>query len=373
MPGLSLAKPADIGFDSVRLQRAFDLLKNWADSDKIPSAGLCVGRKGKMIEPLLVGRQKVGKDAPAIRKDALFLTASITKPVAVGAAMMLVERGEMALDDAIKRYLPKFTGDGRDDVQIRHLMTHTSGLPDMIKENEQYRKDHKPFSAFVEAIYKEPLLFPPGTKVSYQSAGTALIAEIIHQISGRSAAEFLRKEVFEPLGMMDSSLGWEPAKKERIAAVRVPADLEGKDWNWNSPDWLGFGAPWGGMITSPADFARYCQMLLNGGILDNVRIFSPSAVRAMSMNQLAVMPKVPEEDRRCKPWGLGWRLNWPGHSSNFGDLLGPRSFGHWGATGTVCWMDPDTESFCILLTTQPQEPEGRFLARMCNVVCAAMI
>src|SRR5690349_17691129 len=127
MPGLSLAKPADIGFDPQRLQRACDLLKKWADDDKIPSAGLCIGRKGKMLEPLLVGRQKIAKDAPAIRKDALFLTASITKPVVVGTAMMLVERGDLALEDPVKRYLPKFTSDGRDDVQIRHLMTHTSG------------------------------------------------------------------------------------------------------------------------------------------------------------------------------------------------------------------------------------------------------
>jgi CubicO group peptidase (beta-lactamase class C family) len=85
------------------------------------------------------------------------------------------------------------------------------------------------------------------------------------------------------------------------------------------------------------------------------------------------MQKIPEEERRCRPWGLGWRLNWPGHSSNFGDLLGPRAFGHWGATGTVCWIDPENDAYCILFTTQPQEPEGRFLARICNVVCAAML
>jgi CubicO group peptidase (beta-lactamase class C family) len=373
MPGLSIAKPAEIGFDPVRLQRAFDMLKHWADADKIPGAGLCVGRKGKMLEPLLVGKQKPGKDGPAIRKDALFLIASITKPVTVGAAMMLVERGELALEDAVKRYLPKFTGEGRDDVQIRHLMTHTSGLPDMVKDNEELRKKHSPLSAFAEATYKELLLFPPGTKVSYQSMGTNLLAEIVHQIAGRSLAEFLRKEVFEPLAMNDTSLGWDPAKKERIAAIRVAPELEGKDWNWNSPYWLALGVPWGGMITSPADFARYCQMMLNGGSLDGVRILSPAAVRAMTTNQLAFMPKIPDEDRRSKPWGLGWRLNWPGHSSNFGDLLGTRAFGHWGATGTVCWIDPETEAFCILFTTQPQEPEGRFLARLCNVVCAAMV
>jgi CubicO group peptidase (beta-lactamase class C family) len=369
---LPVAKAADAGFDTNRLQKAFELLKHWADADKLPGAGLCVGRRGKLIEPLLVGRQAPEKDAAAIRKDALFLVASITKPVAVGAAMMLVERGELALEDPVNRYLPKFVGAGREAIQIRHLMTHTSGLPDMVASNEDLRKGHKPLSAFVEAICLEPLLFPPGTKVNYQSMGTALLGEIVHQASGQTLAEFLRKEVFVPLAMMDTSLGWDAAKKERIVAIRVAPELGGKDWNWNSAYWLGLGAPWGGLITSPADFARYCQMMLNGGSLDGTRILSPATVRAMTSNQLALMPKIPEEDRRCKPWGLGWRLNWPGHSSNFGDLLGPRAYGHWGATGTVCWIDPETDAYCILFTTQPQEPEGRFLARICNAVCAAL-
>ena len=286
---------------------------------------------------------------------------------------MLVERGELALEDPVSRYLPKFTGDGREGIQIRHLMTHTSGLPDMLPSNEALRKAHKPLSAFVEETCTTPLLFPVGTKVSYQSMGTAMLAEVVHQVAGRSLAEFLRKEVFLPLEMNDTSFGVEPQKKERVAAIRVAPEMEGKDWNWNSDYWLGLGAPWGGMITSPADFARYCQMMLNSGILDGVRIFSPATVRTMTTNQLAFMPRVPEEDRRCKPWGLGWRLNWPGHSSNFGDLLGTRSYGHWGATGTVCWIDPETESYCILFTTQPQEPEGRFLARACNAVAAALV
>src|SRR5258708_5292389 len=155
MSGLSLANPGEIGFDPVRLQRAFDLLKKWADTDKIPNAGLAVGRKGKMIEPLLVGRQRAEKDAPPIRKDALFLVASITKPLTVGAAMMLVELGELAVEDRVHRFIPKFTGDGRDDINIRHLMTHTSGLPDMVKSNEELRKGHKPLGAFIEAICSE--------------------------------------------------------------------------------------------------------------------------------------------------------------------------------------------------------------------------
>jgi CubicO group peptidase (beta-lactamase class C family) len=92
----------------------------------------------------------------------------------------------------------------------------------------------------------------------------------------------------------------------------------------------------------------------------------------MTTNQLAAMPQVPEQERRGRPWGLGWRLNWPAHSANFGDLLGPRAYGHWGATGTLVWIDPDTEAFFVLFTTQPQEPEGRLLARLSNVISSAL-
>src|SRR5262249_5606938 len=247
-------------------------------------------------------------------------------------------------------YVPAFAARGKGEVQVRHLMTHTSGLPDMVPDNEKLRKGHKPMRDFVASANDVALAFAPGTRVSYQSAGTLMLAEIVHQVSGKPVHEFVKKEIFDPRGMADTSLGWQQAKKERIAQVRQGAEEVKQDWTWNSAYWLGFGAPWGGMITSPADFARYCQMMLNGGELDGVRIWSPATVRTMTMNQLAFMPRIPEEDRRCRPWGLGWRLNWPAHSANFGDLLGPHTYGHWGSTGTVCWIDPDAGAFCILFT-----------------------
>ncbi|OAI50517.1 hypothetical protein AYO44_17715, partial [Planctomycetaceae bacterium SCGC AG-212-F19] len=324
LPMLPLAKTDEIGFIPARLQQAFDLLADWARKGRVPAAALCVGRKGKMVEPFLVGRQRPGEDAP-LRKDGQFLIASITKPVAAATAvMLLVERGLVALQDPVGMHVPKFAANGKQEVRVLHLLTHTSGLPDMLPNNDKLRAAHKPLAAFIDETCALPLLFPPGTKVNYQSMGIAMLAEIVHQVTGTSLREFVDKEIFRPLGMLDTSLGWQPAQKERIAGVHLSAEQLKTDWNWNTPYWLGFGAPWGGMVTTPADLARFCQMMLNGGALGAVRILSPATVRAMTTNQLAAMPDVPEEERRCRPWGLGWRLQWPAQPSSFGDFVGPR-------------------------------------------------
>jgi CubicO group peptidase (beta-lactamase class C family) len=363
MPTLNFAKPAEIGFDPSRLQRAFDLLRKWTENDQIPAAGICVGRHGKAVEPVFAGRAK---------DDSLFLVASLSKPVTVTAAMILVERGQITLDDYVASFVPKFADNGKKDVRIRHLMTHTSGLPDMLPDNLQLRQEKKPLAAFIESTCRQPLLFEPGTKVTYQSMGTAMLGEIVHQVSGIVLPEFLAKEVFAPLGMTDCWLGCDGAKLDRVLPVRLPKGATVHEVVWNTSYWLGLGAPWGGLITTPVDYARFCLAMLGGGKLGEARVLSPAAARAMASNQLEGMPKMPEEERRCRPWGLGWRLNWPGHSANFGDLLGPKSFGHWGSTGTLAWCDPETESFAVLLTTQPQEPEGRFLSRLSNAICAAL-
>ncbi len=311
-------------------------------------------------------------DARAVGDDTLFLVASITKPIVATAVLLLMERGDVLLDDPVARFVPEFGRNGKGSVRLRHLLTHTSGLPDMLPNNVALRASHAPLARFVEAIYELPLAFPPGSQVRYQSTGFAILAEVLERVSGLPIAEFLRREIFEPLGMIDTSLGMESDKQHRIASVRLDGEQVGTSWHWNSSYWLSLGAPWGGLITSARDLARFCRMMLGEGELDGVRVLSPASVRAAISNQLAAMPLLPEADRTTRPWGLGWRLNWPGSSANFGDLLGPRAFGHWGATGTLLWVDPDADAFLVLLTTQPGCDEGRELGRISNAVAAAL-
>jgi CubicO group peptidase (beta-lactamase class C family) len=114
----------------------------------------------------------------------------------------------------------------------------------------------------------------------------------------------------------------------------------------------------------------FANEMLSGRI-DAPSLFSPVAVAAATSNQLEPMREVPEADRRCRPWGFGWRLNWPAHGAWFGDLLPVDAYGHWGATGTLLWIAPRLRAFAVILTTQPQDPDGRCVARLSNAIVAS--
>jgi CubicO group peptidase (beta-lactamase class C family) len=127
------------------------------------------------------------------------------------------------------------------------------------------------------------------------------------------------------------------------------------------------------VLSTPRDLARFAQAMLSGGTLDGTRVFAKATVEAATRNQLAGLFGIPVAEREGRPWGFGWRLSWPGSSPYFGDLLGPRMYGHMGATGTVLWIDPDRDAFAVILTTQPQEPQGIYLARLSNAIAASLV
>jgi len=370
------ARPEDIGLDSKQLKVAFDLLDKWtAGKDApVPGGAILVGRHGKVVAPRFFGRQGPEADAPAIREDGMFLLASITKPIVYTAGMMLVERGLLNLTDPVVRHVPEFKGKDKELVLVRHLFTHTSGLPDMLPDNTELRRKHAPAQRFLDgAVRDTTIAFKPGTQVSYQSMGTAIVAEIVQRLSGQTIAEFLRKEIFDPLGLKSTCLGAKGFPRERLVRVQLSEEQVGTDWSWNSPYWQDLGAPWGGMFSSPEDFAVLCQLMLSKGTHGGVRLLSPATVRAMTTNRLVEEPELPEAVARTRPWGLGWRLNQPGTSGSWGDLLGKDVFGHTGATGTTVWMDPQTQGFCILLTTAIREKAPWRLVNLSNAVAAAFL
>jgi len=377
---LAIGSSDQLGLHELRFTQARRHLTAWAASREIPAAALLVGRAGRVIEPLFFGHHADRPDAAPLNHDAIFLIASITKPIVGLGVLQLVERGELALDDRVERYLPHFGKHGKHGITLRHLLTHTSGLPDMLPNNLELRGDQAPLSAFVEGACQLSPDFPAGRGVQYQSLGFAILGEVVHRVAGVPCADWLRKHLFEPLGMVDTALGapdsWfegSTPRVHRIAELRLPPEQrEAPHWNWNSRYWRQLGAPWGGLLTTPADLGRLAAFLLGWSPQAETQVLSRASIAAATRNQLEGMREVPADDRRCRPWGLGWRLNWPAHSANFGDLLAPGTYGHWGATGTVMWLDPAHNACCILLTTRPQEPGGEFLARISNIVAASL-
>ncbi len=265
--------------------------------------------------------------------DTVFLLASITKPMTATAVMILADRRALSLADPVRKFIPEFSGGDRDLITVRHLLTHTSGLPDMLPENTELRKRHAPLKEFVRATCGTPLLFKPGAEVRYQSMGILLAAEIAERITSSPLREFLRRELFQPLGMPNTSLGLDGRKISETAQCQVSGD---DDWNWNSPYWRNLGAPWGGAHSTAPEVAKFVNFFLKPA----GRILKPETARAMIANQTAGM-----NDAR----GLGWMVK-PG---TFGKHCSTRTFGHYGSTGTVAWADPEKNLVCVLLTTNP--------------------
>lgn len=354
--------PAGAGLDEERLQRVWDLLDDWVARGLVRGAAVAVSRGPVLVAPRGFGECRRGEYREGMPADAVFLVASVTKPVTATAVMMLVERGQVSLDEPLCSHVPEFSGDGRERVTIRHLLTHTSGLPDMLPENLALRQRHAPLSAFVEGACRCRLLFEPGTRISYQSMGIALLGELVERLSGRALRAFLRDELFAPAGMDSTCLGLESGLRERVADVELPDEQAGASWNWNGDYWRPLGVPWGGMFASVADGLRLLQLFLGEGGMDGRQVLGAATARAMVADQTSLLPGLDEASRRRGAWGLGWRRGWC-------DLSSARSFSHNGATGTLVGADPENHLACAIFTSRPGAPLGA----VANAVCAAAL
>ncbi|MBK5294552.1 MAG: beta-lactamase family protein [Acidobacteriia bacterium] len=309
---------------SGRLERAVRILDGVTASGAVSASSLYVSHRGQVF------RKAFGA---ARSPDTVFLLASITKPMTAAAVMTLVDKGELSLHDPVRKFLPDFKGGQRGIVTIRHLLTHTSGLPDMLPENEDLRRRHAPLSEFVKGTCVTPLLFQPGTQVKYQSMGILLAATIAERITGKPFREFLRQTVFTPLRMAQSSLGLGGRKIEETALCQVTGDV---GWNWNSPYWRDLGAPWGGAHSTAAEVGRFLEYFL----APHSRLLRPQTAASMIVNQTSGLNE---------PRGIGFMVK-PG---SFGKSCSANSFGHYGSTGTIAWADPKSQLVCVLLTTKP--------------------
>jgi CubicO group peptidase (beta-lactamase class C family) len=358
--------PATVGMSPAGIDRVTTMIDSEVRLRGLNAASILVARNGAIVLHKGFGHLSSQSGSPAVGPDSVYVVGSITKTVTATALMMLVERGQVSLNEPVSTYLPEFTGGEKKQVRVINLLTHTSGLPDQLPENNQLRQSHAPLSEFLKHTYTTPLLFTPGTAYSYQSMGILLAATIVEKLSGMSIQDFERREIFEPLGMMHTSLGTGKFRLADTVQVQVggETDLQAfADWGPNSPYWRNLGNPWGALHTTTTDLAILLQTLLNGGAQGGKHLLGPIAVKAMISNQNASL---------SAPWGLGWRLgNSPG--KNLGDLLSPKAFGHNGSPGTMEWADPETQVICVVLTSRPLVVDnGLFLRLVSNAVVASI-
>jgi CubicO group peptidase (beta-lactamase class C family) len=286
----------------------------------------------------------------AASDDAMFLLGSISKPINVTAVMTLFDQGEFQLQDRVKKFLPAFTGEGRDEVTIRHLLTHVSGLPDQLAHNSELRKQHAPLTEFAKQTMRTRLDFAPGTRYQYSSMGILLAARIAELISGSDIRTLVDRTVFQPLSMKHSAQGLGRFKLEEMVSCQMQGaapesgsgDPEAKEWNWNSPYWRKLGAPWGGTHASAPDIARFLGEFLGA----RGKVLKPETARLMIRNH---------NPEGLTPRGLGFAVGKESGSRGCSE----RTFGHTGSTGTLCWADPTSETICVVLTSLPSRAVRR--------------
>jgi CubicO group peptidase (beta-lactamase class C family) len=316
-----------------RIDSAQSLIHRFTLTGQVTSAALLV-RQGSY--EFIRGFGNASRTTP-------FLLASITKPMTAGGVVLLRDRGELSLSDPIRKFLPRFTGGDRDLVTIKHLLTHTSGLPDMLPENDALRQRHAPLSEFVDRVFTTPLLFRPGTEVRYQSMGILLASAVAEKITGTPFRDFLKKEIFVPLGMARTSLGLGGRRVQDMARSQVPET----GWDWNSVYWRDLGAPWGGAHADVADVVRFLAAFRQS----ETRIWKPGTTREMTSNQNTGLKEA---------WGLGWRLQ---QNGGLGKFSSAATYGHSGSTGTLAWADPETDTTFVLLTSKPAAESNRPLIK----------
>jgi CubicO group peptidase (beta-lactamase class C family) len=289
-------------------------------------------------------------------ENAMFLLGSISKPICVAALMTLFDRGEFRLDDPVQKFIPQFTGDGRDAVTMQHLLTHVSGLPDQLAENDALRKRHAPLSEFVAQAIRTPLQFAPGSRYQYSSMAILLATHVAELISRMDILTLVNRSVLQPLEMKHSAQGlgeftqqdMVPVQTEFAAVEAGGGDPSAKDWDWNSSYWRKLGAPWGGTHASASDVGKFlAEFLFAKGT-----VVKPETTRRMIANH---------NPPGLTPRGLGLNVGLAAGSPGCSD----KTFGHTGSTGTVAWADPASQTICIVLTSLPAravQPHPRDLA-----------
>ena len=374
---LPFVTPEEVGLSRARLTRLTDTLRAEIVRGRVPGAVALVARRGKIAYFESLGVRDPAGASP-MQKDTIFRIYSMTKPIVSVAAMMLWEEGQFLINDALAKYLPEFgqmkvavPRDGNielmpaaRDITIQDLLRHTSGLTYEFRGNAPVQKMYMEAKVYrrnqtnadqAATLAQLPLMHQPGTRWEY-SRSTDVLGRLVEVLSGMSLGEFLSERILKPLGMDDTAFFVRAEHHGRLAEA-FPRDPE-----TDTPVQLvevkekpRFESGGGGMVSTAFDYARFLQMLLNGGRLEGVRLLSRKTIEYMTADHLGPITGAPDLLIPGYGFGLGFAVRLQAGIAQVPGSIGQYFWG--GLAGTTFWVDPTEDFFALMLIQAPGQRE----------------
>lgn len=359
---LTTGTPEEVGMSPAILDGAIQLYRDAVEAGDLVGAVLLVAKDGKVVLHEALGWRHKGRNLP-MEKNTMFRMASNTKPPVATAISILVEEGKLSYEDPVRKHFPSWDNYRSGFIQIKHLLSHTSGL----RINSLFLMPYmEPAAEHPDApnLQLEASRFGevgaeviPGTSYSYSNPGFNTLGALVEIASGQPLEEYLDDHVYTPLGMHDS-YHHEVAEKldgklDRMGAVYYTKDDEEwvPGWEAGDPPQVPFVRASGGMISTAMDYAVFCQMYLNGGVYGGERIISQETVETMT-SPFFLAGGEAEADRGVRVgYGYGWRTEKDG------------TFSHTGSDGTGAWVDPNHDLIVLVFTQTPrgENPRQKFV------------
>jgi CubicO group peptidase (beta-lactamase class C family) len=354
--GLPAKLPSAVGMSAARLATIDRVIERGIKAGGYPGAAVVVGRRGATVWEKGFGRLGwTAESGGVVAERTIYDLASLTKVIATTTAVMILfDEGKIHLDDQVSKYIPEFTGGGKDNVTLRMLLEHRSGLP---AGRDLWRIAHTPEEARA-AVISTPLFAAPGQYYEYSDLGADMLGFTVEAVTGEKLDTFIGRRVFTPLGMTDTYFRPDASLRGRIAPTELTPPrgypLRGEVHDENAYA-LGGVAGHAGLFSTVSDLSIFAQMMLNGGSYNGERIVADSTVQLFTR-------------RAAGTRALGWDTC--AGSFGCGKFMGANAYGHTGYTGTSLWIDPERDMFVILLTNRVHAARARRPAKVISDVRA---
>ena len=369
----------------VNFETALAAIDEWLVPQGPTGAGAAIWHRGELVATRSAGHAR--PDVP-VGNDTLFAIASVTKPIAAATVMSLVDRGLVSLDEPVSRLVPEFRAQlkaGREadepglerlrqNITVRQLLAHTSGLPEDLAAREERYTEQLDLAAVTTAMCRAPLQSAPGERLRYSNAGYGVLTRLVERLTNAPFWEVTRRNVLDPLRLADIVAAPAQELEPRLALVADATHAGTPLETYNSPYWRSLAVPWGGLYGTPTAAVRFASAFLAGG----PRVLSGASVTEMTTDQAQGVPGGVESGRvawDAAHWGLGWEIKGSKRRHWTGELTSERTFCHFGHAGTLLWGDPERDLALAVFANRAVTRMWTYIlprwARLSNAVVAA--